>query len=311
MKGRKYNFLITGGCGFIGSNIAHHLIRLGHNVRIIDNLTTGRLQNIKSILEAIDFIEGDIRDMSVIRKSVSDVDFVFHTAALASVPESIKNPMKCLDINEKGTLNLLEGCSLEDIKRIIFSSSAAVYGDLPDLPKTEESDLKPLSPYAVSKIAGEYYCKCYYHNFGLESVILRYFNVFGPRQLPNSDYAAVIPKFIDRVKQKKPLTVHGDGKQTRDFIFIEDIVKANMTACFSEGIAGQIFNIASGESIELLKLIDYIREPDTRIFFEKPREGDIKYSSADITKAKKHLGFEPNISLDRAISITKDYFYNS
>ena len=293
-------YLITGGAGFIGSNIAEKLVSMGQQVRIIDNLTTGKLNNINHLLPQVDFIKGDIRDELLLSKALESVDTIFHLAAMVSVPASIQEPVLCHEINVTASFNLLKNAKKMDVRRVILSSSSAVYGESKIIPKTEEVQFDLRSPYAASKAQMEMIAQMYSNVYGLETVCLRYFNVFGPRQDPDSQYAAVIPKFINVMAKGQSPIVYGDGEQTRDFVYVSDVVEANMLAAKKTDISGKIFNIASGKSVslnELVKAINLLIGKSLFPTYAPSRSGDIKYSSADISKANQILGFTPQMNL--------------
>ncbi len=305
-------YLVTGGAGFIGSNLAEALLRKGETVRIFDNFSTGKRTNIESL--DLETIVGDIRDLEQCRKAARGMDFVIHKAALASVPASVADPLYSNAVNITGTLNMLTAAREAGVRRFVFASSSSVYGDEPEPVKTEMSGLRPLSPYALGKLAGEEYCRIFLRLFGLETVCLRYFNVFGPRQDPKSEYAAVIPKFITALLGGRRPLIYGDGLQTRDFIFIGDVVQANLLACTKPGVAGGVFNIACDRSVTLLELLDEIKavsENSIAPVFEPARIGDVRHSRADISLARKHLGFEPAFAFRDAIGKTVEWFRNS
>jgi UDP-glucose 4-epimerase len=298
---KSLKVLVTGGAGFIGSHMVDRLVNDGYDVRIIDDLSTGRIDNIQSLLSAgkVDFVKGDIRDFSLVTKSVDDVDDVVHFAALTSVPFSVKNPELTFDVNLCGTLNLIRACAQEDVGRFVFVSSCAVCGDPESLPVREEHRTDPISPYAESKLIAERYCLGFQERQLLRSVVLRFFNVYGPRQGMN-DYSGVITRFIDRVKRKEPLVIYGDGSQTRDFVNVHDVVEAILASMKSGDAEGEVFNVGSGKPTsinELAKTVLELAGVDLEIRYEKPRAGDIKDSYADISKAKKFLGYEPKVSL--------------
>ncbi len=298
---------VTGGAGFIGSNIAEVLSH--HNdVIVVDNLSTGKKENLSGL--DVRFIKGDILDAKVLRRAFKDVDYVFHQAALPSVPRSMKEPLNSNSNNVDGTLNVLVAARDAQVKKIVFASSSAIYGDTPTLPKVEDMLPMPLSPYAVSKLAGEYYCKVFWLAYGLPTVMLRYFNVYGPRQDPSSQYAAVIPKFIAAAFSNKPLTIFGDGMQSRDFTFVKDVVQANLRAAIAEGANGETMNIAFGERTTLLELSKIILEKtrkEGKIEHLPVRKGDILHSLADITKANRLIGYKPEFSIVAGIEATVRY----
>lgn len=308
MKGK---YLVTGGGGFIGSHLVESLVAQEEDVRVLDNFMTGRRENIADFIDDEHLIEGDIRDFRTCEKALAGVDFVLHQAALPSVPRSIEDPLLTNEINVSGTLNLLVASKNAKVKRFVFASSSSVYGDDPNLPKEEGQKGIPLSPYAVSKIVGEMYCQVFSQNFGLDTVCLRYFNVFGPRQDPDSPYSAVIPIFITKIREGKSPTIFGDGEQSRDFTFIRNVVDANLLALEAHGIAGEIFNIACGERITVNTLFEKIRDLHGKEIgpaYDEPRPGDILHSFADVSKARRMLGFEPRVSLEAGLEETVLWF---
>lgn len=301
-------FLITGGAGFIGSNIAHRLVKDKHKVRILDNFLTGKKENLAGILDKIEVIKGDIRDKRVINRAVKDMDFVLHQAALIYVRESLKNPEETNEVNINGTLNLLEAAQKEKVKRFIFASSGgAIYDDSAKLPFKESSPLLPQSPYGISKLAGEYYCRLFQKVYVLETVILRYFNVFGPRQNLDSPYAAVIPKFIKLMLADEQPTIYGDGKQSRDFVYIDDVVEANLLACFKKDLGERIFNIASGKQVsinQLVKILNSLMSKKIKPKHGPAVKGEVRFSQADISLARKYLGYRSKISFEDGLKKT-------
>ena len=308
---KKSKVIVTGGAGFIGSNLAEELAQRGNHVIVIDNLSTGNPENIQSITKAgqVDFIEGSITDLSLMQKSFSGVDYVFHQAALPSVPRSIEDPETTDSVNITGTLNVLIAARDNAVKKLVYASSSSVYGDTPTLPKTEDMIPNPLSPYAVTKLTGEYYCQVFTKIYNLKTVCLRYFNVYGPRQDPNSAYAAVIPLFINNVLSGKSPVIFGDGEQTRDFTFVKDVVEANIQAAESD-VTG-IFNLGNSQRVtinELTKLIRNIaKRSDVKPIFDKPRPGDIVHSLADTSKAKA-FGYNPRYTLEQGLKETVEFF---
>jgi len=304
-------YLVTGGAGFIGSHIVEGLVKKGERVRVIDNLSTGKLENLELLMDEIEFIEGDLRDPKAAAKAAAGADFVLHQAAIPSVPRSIEDPIGSTENNLKGTLHLLMAARDANVKRLVYASSSSIYGDSLTLPKSEDFLPAPLSPYAVSKLAGEYYCQVFHQLFGLETVSLRYFNVFGPRQDPLSPYAAVIPKFITLALAKKPLVVYGDGEQGRDFSFVADVVEANLLACRARDIAGEQFNVGSGEQTSLNQLVQMLGEIldlDLKVEYTEPQPGDIKHSLASIEKAQRLMGFAPKIPFGEGLHRTAAWF---
>lgn len=281
--------LITGGCGFIGSHLAETLVHLGAQVTIMDNLSTGKLSNIESIKNRIRFINGSITDKTSCLYASHDQQIIFHLAAIVSVAESIKNPTACHEINANGTNNILEAARSSNVKRVLFSSSAAVYGNT-DLICHELMACNPESPYGFSKRIGELLCQQYSYTYNLETVILRYFNVYGPRQNPDGPYAAVVAKFTEQIKKCEPITIYGNGLQTRDFIHVNDVVQANTSLALAPVPKGDTFNIATGKSLTLLELIDTLKHhypnSTSTINFQSERSGDLKYSQADCSKYK-------------------------
>jgi len=302
--------LITGGAGFIGSNLAHALVDAGENIRILDDLSNGSLTNLPQDNEKITFIEGSITDSRIIEDAIKGCKWIFHQAAEISVPDSILHPQKTHQTNVEGTLNVLEAARKHDVGRVVLASSAAVYGDNPALPKTEESSLDPQSPYAESKIQNEADAKRYFQEYGLETICLRYFNVYGPNQNPTSQYSGVISKFMECALKTTPPTVYGSGEQTRDFVFVDDVVSANILAANKKKAAGEIFNIATGTEISILDLwheISRIANCDESISFAPRREGDILQSIASIEKAKHILGYSPQCSLTEGLKKTMEW----
>jgi UDP-glucose 4-epimerase len=301
--------LVTGGAGFIGSHLAEELSK-DNEVIILDNLSTGRMENIKDLVKKsnVKFVKGSMTDFSLLQDIIGDVDYVFHQGAIPSVPRSIEKPSASNDANINGTLNVLIASKEAGVKKVIYASSSSVYGDAPEMPKREDMKPNPLSPYAVTKIAGEYYCKVFQEVYGLKTVSLRYFNVFGQRQDPTSEYAAVIPKFITSILNNKPPTIYGDGEQSRDFTFVKHVVEANIRAAESD--ATGVFNIACGGRITINKLVDMINEilgKDVKPVYVESRAGDIKHSLADISRAKS-FGYEPKSNFKEGLMETIRWF---
>lgn len=307
----QYKFLVTGGAGFIGSNVVQRLVKEGAYVRVLDNLSTGNLNNLSSVIKKIEFIEGDIRDLASIQRVMQGIDYVLHQAALPSVPRSIEAPLQSHECNLTGTLNTLIASRDNRIKRFVFASSSSIYGDTPILPKTEEMSPSPLSPYALTKVAGEYYCRIFYSVFGLQTISLRYFNVFGPHQNPYSEYAAVIPKFISAMLLDKAPVIFGDGEQTRDFTFIDNVVAANILATRAKKTEGEAVNVASGFRTSLNQLLDQLRDithNNVSPKFTFARAGDVRHSVADISKAQQILDYKPEIDLNEGLQQTVAWF---
>ncbi len=297
-------FLITGGAGFIGSHLVTAILERGDEVRVLDNFSTGKREHLKLFNGRARVVEGDVRDRAVVEQLMEDVDYVLHLAAVVSVPQSMRDPALTNEVNVNGTLNVLAAAHKFNVKRVVFSSSCAVYGDNPQLPLSEQSTTQPLSPYAASKLIGEVYCQTYHRAYGLPTVCLRYFNIYGPRQDPNGDYAAVIPKFAQRLKAGQAPLIYGDGHQTRDFVYVGDVVRANLLACEQPQAIGQIFNIASGQRTSLLDLaalISGLALQPIQPQFAPPREGDILHSRGDGTCAQAQLGFQPTMQLSEGL----------
>lgn len=304
---KKKKVIVTGGAGFIGSNLAEELAQRGYQVVIIDDLSTGNLGNIQAVLPAgqINFIEGSITDLPLMQEIFSGADYVFHQAALPSVPRSIEDPETTHSVNITGTLNVLIAARDNAVKKLVYASSSSVYGDTPTLPKTEDMLPNPLSPYAVSKLTGEYYCQVFTRIYGLKTVCLRYFNVYGPRQDPKSAYAAVIPLFINAALAGGSPVIFGDGEQTRDFTFVRDVVEANIQAAESE-VTG-VFNLGNSQSVTINQLTNLIIEltgkNNIKPVYQEPRPGDILHSLADTTKAKA-FGYNPGYKLEQGLKET-------
>jgi len=304
-------YLVTGGAGFIGSNIVEELVKRSHEVRVADNFITGKRENIESLLGSIEFLEEDLRDYETCQRAVSGVDFVLHQAALPSVPRSLEDPILVNDINVNGTLNLLLASKEAKVRRFVFASSSSVYGDDPILPKIEGTQGNPLSPYALTKLVGEKYCKVFSVVYDLPTVSLRYFNIFGPNQDPTSQYAAVIPSFISKMLAGKKPTIFGDGEQSRDFTFVGNVIEANILATEAENVSGEAFNVGCGEKTTVNSLAARINEIlNTKINpeYDKPRPGDIRHSFADITKARERLKFEPLVDFRKGLEKTIQWY---
>ena len=299
-------YLVTGGAGFIGSHIVEALLARDDRVRVLDNFSTGKRENLVPFIDRIELIEGDIRSYHTVREAVDGADFVIHQAALPSVPRSVKDPITSNEVNVTGTLNILDAARDARVQRLIYASSSSIYGDLETLPKTEDMLPRPLSPYAVAKLAGEKYCQVFYRLYGLETVALRYFNVFGPRQDPHSQYSAVIPKFVDLISAGQSPRVFGDGEQSRDFTYVANVVNANLLACEKglEELAGEVFNIACGRRITINLLIQNINQilgTAVAADYADPRPGDVKHSLANIGKARQFLGYEAAVDFQTGL----------
>ncbi len=303
--------LVTGGAGFIGSHLARRLVEQGREVRVLDNLATGFPDNLADIRGSLEFIEGNIQDSVTMSRAVKGVDYVFHLAALPSVQRSIQYPLESESVNALGTLQVLESARKAKVRRLIYASSSSAYGNTPTLPKREDQTPNPLSPYAISKLTGERYCQIYYNLHGLETVCLRYFNVFGPRQDPDSPYAAVIPLFIRALLNGLEPVVFGNGEQTRDFTFVSNAVDANLCAASAEGAPGMVFNVACQQRTslnELLRTIGNICNISPQAKYSDPRPGDVLDSMADITLARKILGYTPAITLAEGLKKTCEWY---
>jgi UDP-glucose 4-epimerase len=306
-------YLVTGGAGFIGSNIVSELLRQGQQVVVLDNFATGKRENILPLMKNpnLTMIEGDLRSFHIVRSAVKGVDYILHQGALPSVPRSINDPITSNDVNILGMLNILEAAKEFGVKRVITASSSSIYGNRETLPKVESMPVNPLSPYALTKYAQERYCQIFSQIYGLETVALRYFNVFGPNQDPTSQYSAVIPKFIKLIMADKEPVIYGDGSQSRDFTFVENNVWANIQACTAPKAAGEVINIACGERYTLIDLVNMINEilgKKIEPKFEKDRAGDVKHSLAGIDKAKDLLGYEVRVGFNEGMSRTVEYF---
>lgn len=304
--------LVTGGAGFIGSHLVKSLTERGDRVRVIDDFSTGRRENLAEVNAEIDLFRGDIRDRKLLKKALAGVEAVLHQAALPSVPRSFADPVGTTAVNIGGTLALLEACRQSGVKRFVFASSSSIYGGSPVSPKVESLPPAPLSPYAVSKLAGENYCRLYHQTYGLTAISLRYFNVFGPGQRPDSQYAAVLPRFITAVLKEKSPTIHGDGKQSRDFTFVDNVVRANLLALSAgETAGGHVCNVACGRTTDLLEVIGLLEEFSGRKIeprFDPPRPGDVKHSLAAIEKANNLLGYQPRVDFSEGLKRTYEYF---
>jgi UDP-glucose 4-epimerase len=304
-------YLVTGGAGFIGSHIATALVERGERVRVLDNLCTGKVTNLAAVQSKIEFVEGDISDPVAVAKAMQGVEVVFHQAALASVPMSLENPLATNQACVTGTVTVLKAAVDAKVRRLVYAASSSAYGDQPTSSKRETDLPQPLSPYAAAKLAGEYYLQAFYHSFGLETVGLRYFNVFGPRQDPDSPYSAVIPIFVTRLLSGIPPIVYGDGQQSRDFTFVSNVVQGNLLASQASGVAGKIINLADGRQTTLLRLLELLGQmlgTTTKTDFQPARVGDVRESLADVTLARKLLGYSPGVTLEDGLRQTIDYY---
>lgn len=304
-------FLVTGGAGFIGSHIATALVKRGDNVRVLDNLSAGRRENLDHLRGKVDFIEGNVQDPSAVARAVKDVDCVMHQAALASVPRSVDYPLETNEACVTGTANLLNEARRAGVRRVVYAASSSAYGDRPGTSNSESELPLPRSPYAAAKLAGEAYCSVFYHTYGLETVSLRYFNVFGPRQNPDSAYAAVIPIFIMHLLAGTQPTIYGDGGQSRDFTYVDNVVHGNLLAADCEKAAGQIVNVADGRPtslVELLESLNRLLGTSVEAIFAEPRPGDVRASLADITLARRLMDYKPQVNLEEGLRRSIDYY---
>jgi UDP-glucose 4-epimerase len=302
--------LVTGGAGFIGSHLVERLLQLGRDVRVLDNFSTGHRANLAPFAGDVDVVEGDIRSYERVHNAVRGCDAVLHQAALPSVPRSIADPLTSHATNATGTLNLLLAARDEDVGRVVHASSSSVYGAAEGLPKRETMPTLPISPYGTAKLAAESYCRSFHEIYGLETIALRYFNVFGPRQDPASEYAAVIPKFIAALAEGRPPTIYGDGEQSRDFTYVENVVDANLLALEAPGVGGRVFNIACGVRVTLNELAGLLRAEmgvEVEPVHGPPRPGDIRHSLADVERAREDLRYEPRIDFAAGLRLTLDY----
>ena len=305
------NFLVTGGGGFIGSHLVERLVKDGQAVRVLDDFSSGHRRNLAPFGDKVEIVEGDLRRPEDCRKACADIEVVLHQAAVPSVPRSVDDPQTSHDANVDGTFNLLLAARDAGCRRVVYAASSSAYGDQPELPKRETAKPEPLSPYAVHKLLGEYYCKVFYSCYGLETVALRYFNVFGPRQDPKSQYAAAIPAFVSAILKDEPPTIYGDGEQTRDFTYIDNVVHANLLAAKSTKGAGHALNVACGERVSVNQIIAEINKllgkkvvPN----YVAERAGDVKHSLADISLARELIGFEPLVSFDEGLRLAIDWY---
>jgi nucleoside-diphosphate-sugar epimerase len=306
-----HRYLVTGGAGFIGSHIVRRLVEEGELVRVVDNLSTGQSIRLKDVRDSIEFVEGDLADQRVSDEAVRGVAYVLHQAAVPSVQRSVCDPIGTNRSNVTATLNVLESCRKAGVRRLVFAASSSAYGDTEVLPKVEEMPANPLSPYALQKFVGERYCKLYYDLYGLETVSLRYFNVFGPDQDPHSEYSAVIPKFINKLLAREPLTVYGDGEQSRDFTYVENVVQANVLALRAIAAPGNVCNVGCGEKVtlnELIRLLEAILGIKAKVNYTAPRAGDVRHSLADLGLARRILGYEPKVMVKEGLKGTAETF---
>jgi nucleoside-diphosphate-sugar epimerase len=307
----KQTYLVTGGAGFIGSHIVERLVRDGHRVRVLDDFSSGKKSNLEAFQTDIDVVRGDIRDAAIVSDAMRGADIVFHEAALGSVPRSVADPLTTHDVNMTGTLNVLLAARDGGVKRVVYASSSSVYGETPVLPKREDMTPQPLSPYALSKLVGEHYATVFKHVYDFDVVALRYFNIFGPRQDPESQYAAVIPRFITALLERKSPIVYGDGLQSRDFTYVDNVVEANLLASEADGAAGRAFNVACGGRYTLLDLLSKLKAilgSDIEPIYEAARAGDVKDSQASIEAAERVLGYQVSVEFDEALRKTVAWY---
>jgi nucleoside-diphosphate-sugar epimerase len=307
--------LVTGGAGFVGSNLAEALIGQGAKVIVIDNLITGFRENLEEITGDFDFVEGDLNDPEALGKALDGVEIVFHEAALPSVPRSVADPAETHESCVNGTFDLLMRSRESGVKRVVYAASSSAYGDQETLPKVETMAPDPLSPYAAAKLVGEYYCSVFNNVYGLETLSLRYFNVFGPRQNPSSQYSGVISRFIDALMKNQRPTIYGDGEQTRDFTYIENVIDANIKAAQTSKGLGQTANVANGERVSLNELLQVMKQainnPNVEAVYEEERKGDVKHSQADNTRAREWFGYQKRVGLEEGIKKTIDWWKHS
>jgi len=306
-------FLVTGGAGFIGSHIVEELLARGQSVRVLDNFSSGKIDNLKPFIKKIDLIKGDIRSYNTCVKATRGIGYILHQAALRSVPKSMKDPLSYNEVNINGTLNMLKSALQNKAKNFVFASSSSVYGEVKRFPEKEDFIPQPISPYALSKLTGEHYCKIFSLHFGLPTVSLRYFNVFGPRQALDDEYAVVIPKFITCMLENKQPPIFGTGRQSRDFTYIQNVVQANLLAAKNVKCSGQVFNVASGKDYKVLDLViilNRIMKKKIKPVLLDKRSGDVFKTLADLSKSKKMLGFSPKIDFIKGLDLTVEYFKN-
>ena len=304
-------YLVTGGAGFIGSNTVDELVRRGHSVVVLDDLSSGKEDNLAEIRNKITIIKGSITDIEVVRKAMHEAEYVLHLAARTSVPRSVKDPIETNKINIDGTLNVLVAAKELKVKRVVFAASSAAYGETPALPKTETMEPQPVSPYGVTKYVGELYCQTFGRCYGLENVALRYFNIFGPRQDPSSPYSGVLAKFCAAFLEDSQPVVFGDGEQTRDFTYVDNAVQANLLACEAPNVSGKVFNVGAGGRVslnEVLRELGRITSKTLETKYEPPRDGDIRDSQADISQAQEFLSYQPHVAFEEGLARTFEWY---
>jgi UDP-glucose 4-epimerase len=304
-------YLVTGGAGFIGSNIVEALVEKGERVRVFDDFSTGDIANLAAVRDRVEIIEGDLRDMAAVRRAVVGVTHISHQAALRSVPRSVDDPLSTDAVNTHGTLQLLVAArEAKTVRRVVYASSSSAYGDSPALPKVEDQTPAPISPYAVAKLAAEHYCRTFSHLYGLETVSLRYFNVFGPKQSPESKYAAVVPLFMRAALRGEPIVIHGDGEQSRDFTYIDNVVQANLLSLTTPGVAGEVFNVACNSRhsvLEIAQTVEKLLGHTVTIEHTPPRSGDVRHTLASIEKAERLLHYHPTVGFEEGMRRTFEY----
>ncbi len=304
-------YLVTGGAGFIGSHIVDALVKQGEKVRVLDNFCEGTKENLAESIEKIELIEGDIRDVDTLKKWCENVDFILHQAALRSVARSVEEPALYNEVNVTGTMNVLLAARQAGVKRVVFASSSSVFGDTTKFPNREDDFPRPISPYAASKMAGEIYCRVFSCLYGLETVALRYFNVYGPRQNPASEYAAVIPRFVTRMLKDEPPVIDGNGKQSRDFTYVSNVVDANLLSAVTEGVSPEVFNISCGKDYSVLQIVKYLNKimgKKIKPEFGPARSGDVKRTLSDISKAKRLMHYTPAVDFNTGLKKCVEWF---
>jgi nucleoside-diphosphate-sugar epimerase len=304
-------YLVTGGAGFIGSNTVDELVRQGHGVVVLDDLSSGKEENLTEVRNKITFMKGSITELETVQKAMQQAEYVIHLAARTSVPRSVKDPLETNRINVEGTMNVLVAARDNKVKRVVFAASSSAYGETPTLPKVESMQPQPISPYGVSKYVGELYAYAFGKCYGLENVCLRYFNIFGPRQDPDSPYSGVLSRFATAFLEGERPTVFGDGEQTRDFTFVENAVQANVLACEASGASGKVFNVGTGGRVSLNQTLQLLRKISGRqlqAIYDPPREGDIRDSQADITRTREVLGYEPTVFFEEGLQKTFEWY---
>jgi nucleoside-diphosphate-sugar epimerase len=304
-------YLVTGGAGFIGSNTVDELVRRGHGVVVLDDLSSGKEENLNEVRNKITFVKGSVTDLEAVQKAMQQAEFVIHLAARTSVPRSVKDPLETNRINVDGTLNVLVAARDNRVKRVVFAASSSAYGETPTLPKVESMQPQPISPYGVSKYVGELYAHAFGRCYGLENVSVRYFNIFGPRQDPDSPYSGVLSRFATAFLDEEQPVVYGDGEQTRDFTYVDNAVQANLLACEAPGASGGVFNIGTGGRVSLNQTLEHLRRITGKKLvarYDAPREGDIRDSHADISKAREVLGYEPTVQFEEGLERTLEWY---